>query len=363
MNSLVTEGTKHVKEERRVTAFQKVLTAEKVLTTPFSSYIIAEGDRILYFTQAFVELSGINPSQSSPKLSDLVNRNLVFDVPEDSYSIYDIYLCHQKSSSISEFQNSWVKDLVHELRTSSSVLELGTHVITETENPSLRELSKTLTKASHRQRISTLIASDLIQLLANPPDLAACYLLKAILRGWNSLKDPNLKLKADLKINSNEIISLTPLGIAKKNSEIKQYNINLNTTFNSNLPNVFVDSGQIQQVLFNLILNSIEAIKDSGEITISCHPVSNNLKQFQRKSFYKKITHKPYLLVHIGDSGCGMSVEVLQNIFNPFYTTKSYGTGLGLSLTKALIEMHGGKIWAESKGKGLGSTFRFIIPI
>jgi hypothetical protein len=186
-----------------MTTFQKVLTAEEVLKTPFSSYLITEGDKILYFTHTFVELSGIKPSQSSPKLSDMVERDLIFDVPEDSYSIFNVFLCHHKSSSISDFQNSWVKELIRELRKSSPVLDQYAHVNTETRNLILTELSKTLTNTSHRHKIGNLVASDLFQLIANPLKITSCDLFKTILRGWNLLKDPNLSRFKIQLVNEN----------------------------------------------------------------------------------------------------------------------------------------------------------------
>jgi signal transduction histidine kinase len=75
------------------------------------------------------------------------------------------------------------------------------------------------------------------------------------------------------------------------------------------------------------------------------------------------------LRISVADSGIGIKEENIKRIFNPFEQADSaasrryQGTGLGLSLTKRLIELHGGRIWVESEGEGKGSVFRFIIPI
>jgi len=96
---------------------------------------------------------------------------------------------------------------------------------------------------------------------------------------------------------------------------------------------------------------------DGREIIL---PPPNNQEQKDKTRFVE---------VSITDTGIGISQENLDHIFEPFaqvetsYNRKYQGTGLGLSLSKTLIELHGGKIWAESEGEGKGSNFRFVIPV
>ncbi len=130
--------------------------------------------------------------------------------------------------------------------------------------------------------------------------------------------------------------------------KIHRQNIKLIQSFEKNLPQIYIDNSQIQQVLFNLVLNSIESIEKSGEIYISVILVNKDSEILQRKPFFKKITDNPFVEVRISDSGCGISPENLQQIFNPFFTTKNYGTGLGLSIVYQLVQENNGIIFFNS---------------
>jgi len=178
---------------------QNVLTLQQVITNPFSAYLIVDDDEILYYTQSFKELSGLNPSQFSPRLSTLNYRNLNFTLLEDTHSMYNVYNCSGSSSYALPYQQVWVEDLIHELRTASLIMGLGTHLLKETTSAYLSHLFKTLNRAAHRQKLSTLIASDIIQLITYPPQLKATELSRVISQGWNSLVDPS---KVKFHINS-----------------------------------------------------------------------------------------------------------------------------------------------------------------
>ena len=107
-----------------------------------------------------------------------------------------------------------------------------------------------------------------------------------------------------------------------------------------------LDSQQIKQVLINLLTNSVQAIEKNGKLDI--------------KSFLKN--NNSVAGVEITDTGGGIPVDVLDNIFNPFFTTKNTGTGLGLALTRKIVEKHGGQIKIRNK-IGEGVTFEIDLPI
>ncbi len=109
---------------------------------------------------------------------------------------------------------------------------------------------------------------------------------------------------------------------------------------------VEADSIQIQQVLINLVRNAIEAMKGlpRREVTIATRAVGAGLVE-----------------VSVADTGTGLSEEVVDALFSPFRTTKSEGMGIGLSISRTIIEAHGGKIWAENRPEG-GAVFRFTLP-
>ncbi|NQT26722.1 PAS domain S-box protein [candidate division KSB1 bacterium] len=128
------------------------------------------------------------------------------------------------------------------------------------------------------------------------------------------------------------------------------------------LPNILVDALQMQQVFLNLILNAIDVMPDGGLLSIRASiPTDSDLHDpilFPEK---EGDTLSSNLLIIISDSGSGMSEELMQRIYDPFYTTKSNGLGLGLSIVYRIIQEHGGKIQVKSKTDE-GTSFYLFIP-
>jgi signal transduction histidine kinase len=121
--------------------------------------------------------------------------------------------------------------------------------------------------------------------------------------------------------------------------------VSVHTGLDAGLPAITADRVQLQQVLMNLMLNAIEAMKDtSGDLTIT-----------------SKKTAEGQLLISVSDSGIGIAPERADRIFEAFYTTKPQGTGMGLSISRRIIESHGGRLWA-SANSGHGTTFQFTLP-
>lgn len=126
-------------------------------------------------------------------------------------------------------------------------------------------------------------------------------------------------------------------------NEIK-YKCDVKTEF-SDIPLIKCNPGQLNQVFMNLIVNASQAIENKGAITIKTSLENSNIQ------------------VCISDNGCGIPKEDLQNIFEPFYTTKpvGFGTGLGLSISYGIIQKHGGTITVQSE-VGEGTTFTIHLP-
>jgi signal transduction histidine kinase len=110
-------------------------------------------------------------------------------------------------------------------------------------------------------------------------------------------------------------------------------------------PDVLADPVQLQQVLMNLMLNAIEAMKDIGGDLI----------------IRSGVNPEGRLLVSISDTGIGLPSGSAEQMFEPFHTTKPQGTGMGLTITRSIVESHGGRVWA-TPNQGRGATFHFTVP-
>jgi len=111
------------------------------------------------------------------------------------------------------------------------------------------------------------------------------------------------------------------------------------------MPQIVADRVQLQQVLINLMLNAIEAMKNTGgELTIR-----------------SGVNPEGHLTVSISDTGEGLPAEGADLIFDPFHTTKPQGTGMGLTITRSIVESYGGRVWATAN-QGAGATFHFTLP-
>lgn len=124
------------------------------------------------------------------------------------------------------------------------------------------------------------------------------------------------------------------------------HRVQLETELAPDLPEIMIDRHMMEQVLMNLVLNAIQAMRSGGVLTIST------------------VVEAAHCLVRVRDSGCGISSSVLPRIFDPFFTTKNEGegTGLGLSVSLGIVERHGGRIMVESE-VGKGTTFTVSIPL
>jgi two-component system NtrC family sensor kinase len=137
--------------------------------------------------------------------------------------------------------------------------------------------------------------------------------------------------------------------------QIRKQRVTIVKDLTKSLPEVIGDPDQLQQVFLNLILNAIQSMPDGG--TLHLFASSKRIS----KDGLEEDKH-PYLEIGVEDTGVGMEQEVIRNIFNPFFTTKDTGTGLGLMVTQGIIQDHEGWINVESE-VGKGSVFKIYLPL
>ncbi|MFQ5770588.1 MAG: PAS domain-containing sensor histidine kinase, partial [bacterium] len=161
--------------------------------------------------------------------------------------------------------------------------------------------------------------------------------LQEVIQGFLSYVRPGKPKKERIKIN--ELIKGVCQTVA---AEAEKSKIRIESRLSKGLREVLLDKGQIQQALYNIIINAMHATGEGGKISIRSWP------------------KKKKILVSVKDNGTGISKEQLKKIFDLYYTTKKNGTGLGLPVTKRIIEANGGQIQLESKTeKGTKVTLMF----
>ncbi|KPV54165.1 hypothetical protein SE17_05430 [Kouleothrix aurantiaca] len=155
-----------------------------------------------------------------------------------------------------------------------------------------------------------------------------------------------------------------------RRSTFRTSDIGLHVTYESNVPRVWVDGPQIQQVVLNLLINAEQALRDrpNGQILIDLYTATKPsaepdvLPNLQRAP--KEGIGDGLVVIDVADNGPGLAPQVLNRLFEPFVTTRppGQGTGLGLSICFGIVREHGGRIWAESE-LGIGTTISVALPL
>jgi len=140
-------------------------------------------------------------------------------------------------------------------------------------------------------------------------------------------------------------------------------NVTVCRDYENALP-VLADASQVEQVLFNLFTNAIQAMPEGGTLTVSCHPLKMRTSDDARhvRATVEHEDEPQWLELQVTDTGVGIPEDQLERIFQPFFTTKAHGIGLGLSITRRLLEDHGGSLRVESR-VGYGSTISLRLPL
>ena len=203
--------------------------------------------------------------------------------------------------------------------------------------------------------IITNAGTCLRMLDATPPNIdGARETARRTIRDGNRASEVITRLRA---LFSKREFTLEPLDlneaarevIALSSNELQRNRVVLQTELADDLPIVTGDRIQLQQVILNLLRNASDAMID----------VHDRQRQLLIKT---KREDSGRLRLSVRDAGVGLSAESLDSLFDPFYTTKSGGMGIGLFVSRSIVERHEGRLWVEPNRDGPGATFAFSIP-
>ena len=161
------------------------------------------------------------------------------------------------------------------------------------------------------------------------------------------------------EVNLNELVG----EIARLLSASVAKHVTITMRLAENLPAVRADSAQLQQIVMNLITNAAEAIPEdhAGEVILSTEVVRCSRHDLDSSRLPDKPPEGDYVCLQVVDNGSGMDAEAMNRLFEPFYTTKTTGRGLGMSATLGIVRGHVGAITVES-APGVGTTIRVLLP-
>lgn len=237
---------------------------------------------------------------------------------------------NERLKELDKVKDEFVSLASHELRTPMTVIKSYVWLMLQNKAGEVNEKQKTYLERTYT---STERLINLVNDMLNISRIESGRLVV-------NMKDVDL-----VKLMNDVVIEMQ--------TKAQELGINLVYTPPASVPVIRADDERIKQVMINLIGNSLKFTPKSGNITVE---VSEEEK---------------FVKVKVADTGKGISKDDIPKLFQKFnmvgnnYLTKlnTQGTGLGLYLSKSLIELHGGKIWAESEGEGKGSSFTFTLPV
>jgi signal transduction histidine kinase len=250
-----------------------------------------------------------------------------------------------------------------------------------------QELRETQFQLVQQEKLALLgqLAAGIAHELRNPLGVItnSTYLLQLLLTNPDEMVSEHLALINDrvyeaekiisalLKLSYTHVAEPAVTDLAGLTAEVlfeqpPPDNVTVSSLIDPNLPSAWIDRQQIKQVLVNLVTNAYQAMPNGGALSISARVVSrgelsSGAREQGSKAESSLTTPHNYVALSLTDTGAGISPETQAKIFEPLYTTKARGIGLGLAISRNLVEINGGNIEVESV-EGKGSVFTLILP-
>jgi PAS domain S-box-containing protein len=343
------------------------------------------GGSALYLSEEWYRIYGFDPKDGMPNweqrrqrvhAEDLIRWQSAIDQAIAEKSDYDFEFRILLPSSTVKYIHSVGHPI---LSPSGELLQFVGVAVDVTERKRAEEeherLSQALADLAHLNRVSTM--GELTASLAHEikqPMFAAAADAETCVR-WLAREQPDLaeaqeaalRLMKDVSRASdiiNRIVSLFKKDVPQREmvvvngviqemitllrSEASRYSISIQAELTEGLPKFMADRVALQQVLMNLMLNAIEAMKEMStprKLTIATRQDENR-----------------QIIVSVTDTGVGLPPGHEEQIFTTFFTSKPQGIGMGLPISRSIIESHGGRLWASSNS-GPGATFQFALPL
>ena len=306
---------------------ERGLTAEKLKGRHFSEFVAPERREFLEERWAEIRRGIFIPFEIEVTDKDGVKRNLLMsarpikgadrllvlqrDITEFK-ELESKYYESQKLAAVGQLSAG----IAHEVRNPLSSIKMSLQILEKRMNPEGNDLKRFHIARKEVEHLEKLVSDILVFAKPTEPEM--------------HLADLNMCLEYSLAMAEREV-------------EVKK--ITVQTRFDDRVPLVPFDSSMLQQAFLNLYLNAIDAMEESGTLTIR-----TGLAEGQKQA-----------VVEIIDNGAGIDEAALPHVFNPFFTTKKYGTGLGLSQVKKIIDQHRGSIEVLSR-KGEGTRVIVTLP-